>query len=253
MFGLRARLPVTEEERLWVDEGFVRLSHSLGRSRLLKCKVVEPTDQFFPDHYDESETALQAVFNRICAFMDVDRYTVELAIIPDASEITDLLPDYSFKSHGAAGLHFGKTEEELPLIGVKQSLLKDPMSAAATIAHELGHVILLDGGHIARDAEDMEPMTDLVTVYLGMGIFTANACRQFRKFRDDRYEGWSMNRLGYLPEVVYGYALALFAKERGEVNPAWTTHLSTNLKSYFRQSTNWLRAREPKIIGVTPA
>jgi hypothetical protein len=123
--------------------------------------------------------------------------------------------------------------------------LKDPLALVATIAHELGHVILLGGDHLRRDEEDMEPMTDLVTVYLGLGVFTANSSRRFRQFQEDRRQGWSMHRLGYLPEVVYGYALARFAFERGEDQPGWTEHLSTNLKAYFRQSMIWLRKNAP--------
>ncbi len=102
-------------------------------------------------------------------------------------------------------------------------------------------MILLGGDHLKRDEEDMEPMTDLVTVYLGLGIFTANASRRLEQHQDERKQGWSMSRLGYLPEVVFAYALARFAKERGEEKPAWTPHLSTNLKVWFRQSADWLR------------
>ena len=111
----------------------------------------------------------------------------------------------------------------------------------ATLAHELGHVILLDGEHLRRDAPDMEPMTDLVTVYLGLGVFTANAARRFQQYQEDNRQGWSMERLGYLSEPVYAYALARFAKDRGEDSPAWAAHLATNLKTWFRQSANWLK------------
>jgi hypothetical protein len=104
----------------------------------------------------------------------------------------------------------------------------------------LGHVVLLDGGHMRRDAEDMEPMTDLVTVYLGLGVFTANCSRRFQQYQQDNRQGWSMERLGYLPEAVYAYALARFAKDRGEPEPAWVAHLSTNLRTWFRQSAAWL-------------
>jgi hypothetical protein len=172
--------------------------------------------------------------------MQVDRSIVDLAIIPDTSELIEMLPDYSHKSDGPAGLHFGQSADEKPLIGIRQSLLKEPMAVVATAAHELGHVILLDGGHLSRDEADMEPMTDLVTVYLGLGIFSANACQRYRKFQDDRREGWSVSRLGYLPEEVYGYALALFAKEREESDPNWAAHLTTNVKVYFRRSAGWL-------------
>ncbi|MGD0735052.1 MAG: hypothetical protein ABR976_07885 [Terracidiphilus sp.] len=241
MFGFRPRLPVTEDERLWVDEGFRRLSRMLGWSRMLNATVVIPSDEHFPDPYTPTEAGLEALFNRVCAFMRVPRNNVELSIIPDSGELAELLPAFTYKNEGPAGLHFGsQTEDERPLIAVRRSLLKDPLVAVATLAHELGHVVLLGGHHLQRDEEDMEPMTDLVTVYLGLGIFTANAARRFHQFQDDRRQGWSMNRLGYLPEPVFAYALARFAQQRGEEKPAWTAHLNTNLKTWFRDSTVWL-------------
>lgn len=249
MFGFGPKLPVTEEERLWVEEGFGRLSRMLGSSRMQNATVVLPTDEYFPDLWDGSEPALKALFCRVCDYMGVVPSKVELAIIPDSSELLEVLPSYSFHGGGndTAGLHFGGSNEERPLVAVRNSILNDPLSVVATVAHELGHVILLDGGHMQREDEDMEPLTDLVTVYLGMGVFTANASRNFRKYQDDRREGWSMSRLGYLPETVFGYALARFAKERGEIDPAWAKHLSTNLKAWFRQSSKWL-AQESRPI-----
>ena len=58
-----------------------------------------------------------------------------------------------------------------------------------------------------------------------------------------------MQKLGYLPEEVYGYALAKFASERGEANPAWTKHLSTNVRNYYDRSRRWL-ARNPGFIAT---
>jgi hypothetical protein len=48
MFGLKPKLPVTDDERNWVDDGLDQLSRMHGRTRMLYCKVVEPTDGFFP-------------------------------------------------------------------------------------------------------------------------------------------------------------------------------------------------------------
>ena len=242
MFSFGPKLPVTEGERLWVDEGFRRLSKMIGPSRLQNAKVVLPTDEFFPDPWDATEPALKSLFCRICGYMGVNPDRVELAIIPDTIHLLEVLPAYSLGGENSpAGLHFGASEEDRSLVAVRNSLLKDPLNVVATLAHELGHVILLDGGHLRRDDEEMEPLTDLVTVYLGLGVFTANASRNFRKYQDDRREGWSMSRLGYLPETVFGYALACFAKERGEDQPTWAKHLSTNLNAWFRQSARWLK------------
>jgi hypothetical protein len=242
MFGLRPKLPVTDEERNWVDDGFLRLERALGEKRMRQCTVILPTDEFFPDPYDRSGAALESIFRRICSYMHVDRSLVELAEIPDVSELVEILPEYRHSSHDPAGLHFGKEHGGKSEIAVRKSLLKDPLTVVATIAHELGHVILLDGGHLPRDAEDMEPMTDLVTVYLGLGVFTANAARRFVQYQDDRRYGWSMSRHGYLPEEVYGYALALFAKQRSESKPLWAEFLCTNVRTYLRQSARWLEA-----------
>jgi hypothetical protein len=49
-----------------------------------------------------------------------------------------------------------------------------------------------------------------------------------------------MNRLGYLSEEVFAYALARFAKGRGEVRPDWNVHLSTDLKVWSPKSEEWL-------------
>ena len=240
MFGFSPKLPVTEEEQLWVDDAFRRLSWMLGWDRMKNAVVILPTDEYFPEPWEATETGLETLFRRVCGYMHVNPADVELEVIPDPNEALELLPVHSMRSEDPAGLHFGGSSEERPLIAVSRSLLKDPLSAVATLAHELGHVILLDGGRMRRDAEDMEPMTDLVTVYLGLGIFTANAARRFLQFQDDRTHGWSMKKLGYLPEPVYAYALARFAECRCEDSPGWTSYLSTNLKAWFRQSSNWL-------------
>jgi predicted Zn-dependent protease len=48
--------------------------------------------------------------------------------------------------------------------------MKDPMKLVAVIAHELGHVILLRSELVDREEADMEPLNDLLTVFLGQGI-----------------------------------------------------------------------------------
>lgn len=118
------------------------------------------------------------------------------------------------------------------------------MSPVATLAHELGHILLLRPGLVGRDEQDMEPLTDLLTVYLGLGVLTANAVFQFKQFSNDQTQGWSARRQGYLPEVTLGYALARFAHERGELKPKWIGYLATNIESYFKQSAAWLETNQ---------
>jgi len=94
----------------------------------------------------------------------------------------------------------------------------------------------------------------LLTVFLGLGIFTANSAARFKQFQNDRRIGWSTQRLGYLPERVFGYALAKFAFERCEEKAPWARHLSANVRSDFKNSARWLKENPnyvpmPKPIG----
>lgn len=146
------------------------------------------------------------------------------------------------------GKEADSSEQEGPMVvAIRSTQLKDPLALVATMEHELGHVILLGGRLLNPTTPDHEPMTDLLTVFLGLGIFTANSAARFMQHQDERRQGWSMQRLGYLPEPVHGYALAKFAMERGEEKPEWAKHLSTNVRSYFKQSQRWLRQSTPAL------
>lgn len=261
MLGFSPKLPISEEERLWVDQGFKRLEKLLGRRRMLEAKVITPTAEDFPDPYNKSPQAVEKLFSRVCYYMRVERNGIEFEIFPDETEeLRALLPSWSGGSgKRAAGLYMhameGRASEgsgdfkKNGIVAIRSSQMKDPLSLVATIAHELGHVILLGGGLMRPDNPDHEPMTDLLTVFLGLGIFTANSASRFKQFQEERRIGWSMQRLGYLPEEVFAYALAKFVIERNEEKVAWERHLSTNVRSYFKRSRAWL-LKNPQYVAT---
>ena len=72
MFAIgKPKLPITPEQRDWIDSSFVRLAALLGVQRLFEATVVLPTLDHFPDPYDRSEAALGRIFLRIAAAMQV--------------------------------------------------------------------------------------------------------------------------------------------------------------------------------------
>jgi hypothetical protein len=264
MLGLPLKLPISDQERRWVDEGFRRLEKMLGRRRMLDAQVILPTLEYFPDPYDNNPEAAEKLLQRVCGYMRVTRSRIEFEIFPDETEeLREILPSWSDSSGKfTAGLYVpderkdgdmqGGSEPEGSVVAIRSTLLKDPLSLVATVAHELGHVILLGVGLRLRKTEDHEPMTDLLTVFLGLGVFTANSAGRFKQYQDVRSQGWSMQRLGYLTEQIYGYALARFAMERGEDKPEWTKHLSTNVRAYFKRSRAWLIKNMPQAISSHP-
>lgn len=262
MFGFPAKLPISDEQRLWVDEGFRRLERLLGRRRMLEAKVVEPTAEDFPDPYNKTPEAVEHLFSRVCSYMRVDRAGVELEIFPDEEEeLREILPSWHAEARARpAGVYLhaherdGATDDVAgrKVVAIRSTMLKDPMSLVATVAHELGHVILLGGGLIRPETPDHEPLTDLLTVFLGLGVFTANSAAQFKQYQEDRRIGWSTQRLGYLPQKVCGYSLARFAVERSEKKEEWVRHLSPNVRADFKRSKRWLAENPNHVIMAKP-
>lgn len=209
---------------------------------MLQAEVILPVAEHFPDPYDGTDETVDLLFQRVCGYMQVDESRIDLEIFGDQShELRTALPFWSGRGGGGpAGVYFSDADQSHFVVAVSSSKLKNPLAVVATVAHELAHVILLGGNLVARDAADMEPLTDLATVFLGLGVFTANASVQFEQHQDVRTQGWSVQTLGYLSQEMFGYSLARFAMERGENRPKWMKHLSTNVAVYCRDSSRWL-------------
>jgi hypothetical protein len=239
MFGWLNKPPLDREGMKWVDRSMGRLDGLFDKDRVNAVKVICPSPEFFPDAYEASEKFLSALVARICGYLEIEPSIVDLRLIVDTQrELQEMLPAWrNFGDAGAAGTYQGDAERHV--IAVHEGQLSDPTGLVAVIAHELAHLLLL-GKYRMEKTEDMEPLTDLATVYLGFGIFSANAAARFRQTSDSTTQGWSLKRLGYLSQQTFGYALARFACRRGESKPGWIKYLSTNSRSYFKESMRFL-------------
>jgi len=230
-------LPVSSNEKEWIETSYRWLINEFGAEYFLNRRTILPEQSFFPDKYVATQDCVLKVAARVCAYMDVDPQAIEFDIF---SGDEDLAAKYDVKSASsnpaAAGLYYHPSDSRpRPIVAINNSNLKNPTNLVATIAHELGHVILLGGGRISRDDKHHEDLTDLITVFLGMGIFTANAAFQFRQWQSHSRQGWNTSRLGYLSEEKFAYALACYARLRTETKPDWAKYLSMNLGAHFKQ------------------
>lgn len=205
----------------------------------LHGEVVLPTDDYFPGVYRGTREDVQTVLDRLCKHMDVDPARVDLEhyAADENPALSAHIPIHT-ESAGAAGHH--RTRNGRSVIGIRDDQAGQPMALVATVAHELGHTLLLGDGRIPAQREDHEPLTDLLTIFFGLGIFTANAA--FEHSREVRGEfGYTRTtRLGYLTEPMYGYGLARYAWLRGEPDPAWARYLDTNPRTFLKRGLRYL-------------
>lgn len=239
------RCPVTERERTWIEESLDWLRGEFGVAPL-NVPVVLPTSEYFPPPFAGSDGDVRALVRAVARYMGVQS-DVDVEFSEDfehAENLRRLAPGGTFESEGAAGFFAEGGEDGPPVVMIDRSNVGDPARLLAVIAHELGHVRLFGERRISVDRQDHEPLTDLVTVYLGMGIFTANAAFSFGRlpgFGADPVGGWQARRLGYMTEQMFGYALARYAKYRAEPDPPWSRYLNTNPRVYMKQGIRYLR------------
>jgi hypothetical protein len=229
---------VDAETKEWIDESFNWLIGELSAETLSENEVVMPTPEYFPDPVTGKPGDVRRMLERVCAFMDVDPKEVELQLYSKAledqarrSKVPETVghPQFAYKKQ--KGKYTIRVE-------AKQAAKAEIVVAA--IAHELAHVILIGENRLDRTRADHEEMADLLTVFYGFGIFSANSAVDLASARNATYEGGPHLRQGYMTEEMYGYALALFAHARGESKPKWKKHLHVNVRHYFKQGLKYL-------------
>lgn len=220
------KCPVDTQEKAWTETRMHWLAERFGIDRLLQAEVILPTEQFFPDPYQGTPDDVRDFFVRLCGYMEIDPQSLDLEIRPNEE-----LP-------GASGQY---QTGERALIRVAESELAEPQRLLAVLAHELAHELLLGGGLLAPNVPDHEWITDLLPVYLGVGVFAANSVVTEQYETTGNWHWWSVGKLGYLPPRVFGYALALFAFLRDEPVPAWAEHLRLDVYSALKVGLRYLQ------------
>ena len=241
--------PIGEENRLWLEKSFMILLDLFGEEDTRKRKVLIPHHTHFPLKYNGSEQTAFDTLKIIAGQMEISYDEIALDFFDDRVKMistgsalgTNIYLGTEKDDNGAAGLYWGKGENEKYNISLVRSKLQQPENMVATLAHELSHIKLLGENRI--DTND-EKLTDLTTVFFGLGIFNANAA--FQTYRGIDYSGWS--KMGYLSQMEWGYALSLFAHIRGEKYPAWIKQLTLNIQGDFIQGQNFIQANSNIIL-----
>ncbi len=232
--------PVRRDEKDWLEYGLNWLSDQFEIERLRQCRVILPTDHFFPDVYDGSYNAVRRILIRVCHYMEVAPAEVSLRLYDGERESgLDADPGLPILTEGSAGpatFHIGRST----VISIEQSCRNDPMLLVAVMAHELCHHILSAPGVAPLDEHEEEPMTDLATVFMGMGVFSANSVIREADWHQGDRTAWTIHAGGYLSERMFAYALSLFAWERGENKPPWARHLRRPVRRTFRTGVKYL-------------
>ncbi|WP_412538124.1 hypothetical protein R8Z50_19925 [Longispora sp. K20-0274] len=214
--------PVPDADRIWIDEQLIWLADEFG-AQAFQGPVVLPTAEFFAEPYGGEPRDAARLLDQVAGYLHVESRRIDLEIYS-----ADQMP-------GTAG-HY-QVRDGRPVISIERGRLERSGSVISTIAHELCHDRLIGEGRIdPAHREDHERLTDLLAVFLGLGVFQANHRTEFSLTGG----GLRISRLGYLTEPMYGYALARYAWLRGEYDPGWAAYLDLGPAGHYRRAGLYL-------------
>jgi hypothetical protein len=240
MWPFGAKPIVDADTAAWHVENFEWLARQFsGGDAFARTSLVLPRPGFFTTGGEKGHARGLRIFAQVKSHSGMSDWDVDL--VPDNNPLAHRAP-LSFgmiapRRH-ALGT-FGVSGNRIQISYVP-ALLQQPEQFIATMAHELAHYLLATAGErpICADDEN-ECLTDLAAVFMGFGVFLANARFTMETYVDGPLQGWRWGRAGYLPEADLIFALALFLRakdlEAEEACNGLKPHLATMLRKAMRQ------------------
>jgi hypothetical protein len=243
MWPFTRKLVVDDETAAWHVDNFAWLVRQFdGAAGLAKSKLVLPTTGYFVAEGEKGHAFALRIFAQIKAYCGMADWEVDLVADDNPlAEDTSLAVAMIAPQKHALGT-FGVAGNRIAISYVP-ALLKRPDHLIATLAHELAHYLLATTREPPPcEQDEKEFLTDLAAVYLGFGVFLANARFRFEALESGTMHGWQMGRSGYLPEADLTFALALFLQAKSlSPDPALAClkpHLATMLRRALRELTD---------------
>ena len=233
MFGIfSAKPPLSTRQRAELELLMRKCVDRIGAARVRECQVIcqgseLPLDLTSPDSLLATATA--EVRRRM--------HLTEASVTIQVSDVSTL--------EAAACYQIGP----VPTISVAAETLADPLRTVTALAHEFGHLFWLAGEDV-KPADFDEWLTDLLPVCYGFGILQSDASLYFENWSVGEWSGYQASRHGYLNAQQIGYALALFARVRGEDNPPWARWLRADSKATLKQAWKHFHKREGTADGL---
>jgi hypothetical protein len=251
MWPLRRRPIVDDDTAAWHVENFAWLLRQFGG--LKKSTLVLPKPGYFIADGETGHAFALRIFEQVKAYCGMADWPADLAAddnplanLSDRSLAMVAPQKHALGTFGVAGNRI--------VISYVPALLQQPDHLIATLAHELAHYLLATSKEAPPcEQDEIEFLTDLTAVYLGFGVFLANARFRFEALQDGAMHGWRIAHSGYLPEADIIFALALFVAAKGlDGGPAIGSlkpHLATMLTRTLRDLAN----RESLLLPIRGA
>ena len=230
---------IEPELRAWIYDSFRWALENFDAKFFWRdTQLVKPNDSFFPDRIENEIDLVEKIFSRVKQYAGMSEWKTRLvAQRPGADAKVAPTVAMANMPQTPAGTFSMSRLSGNAKITYDPRHVKEPEKLIATFAHELSHYLATDTRRTPPGGKrNWEFATDLLSVYLGFGIFACNSAYTFRQYMNFDSQGWETERIGYLSQEGLVYSLAVFCGlkeiDRKDVVPFLATG---GLKSYFKK------------------
>lgn len=241
-------LPITVEQCIWINQAFAWLLNTFGHETLIKKRTLVTEWHCFPFNYEPTMPMVHQVAEILAEQMDIDYSLIEISTYKEGEHSVggSVLMQGVEGEQYSGGKYYGLNNDGKYHIALRNDSVGDLENLVAVLAHEMAHIKLLGEANI--DVNN-EPLTDLTTLFYGIGVYNANMA--FKHTGAKNY--WSIQKLGYLQQVEWGYALALRSYILGEGKVEWPLYLNPTVRADYKESMAFFDEVEFELEPYTEA
>lgn len=233
-----------EEERDWILDGLADLVRKAGLAPFVAAPIIDTTRRFLPEPYSPTLPAVDRLTRRLMQYSGLGNLDVR---------IEPYTPDDVDDRHSLA--YFAGFEKGTAIFGINVGQVADLEPIAGVMAHEVAHAFRRHRGLAVEDHEEEELLTDLTTIYLGLGALTANASWRYRAGGEIQgsyaVTRWVTTAAGYLPPQAFSFALGTQLVARNPAPREWKrvlASLETNQRAFARAAIDELSSDREKLL-----
>jgi hypothetical protein len=252
VWPFRRRHFLRPEDEDWLLEIWAYFLRNLGGIDDLRLSpIVTPSREFFPPTSAKGHARAEHVFACVRQHARLEDWHCKLAAQPERpkTRVGEYLVVKHDTNESPLGT-FGVDGNEV-LITYDPASVDNTFTLVATLAHELAHYLLGSVREEPPGGEDLhEFATDLMTIYLGFGIFGANSAFNFRQHGDFMSQGWQSAGQGYLGEREWAFGLAMFLELRNDPSDTLREFLKPHIMADVQKARRYLRDRPEQLDAI---
>jgi len=258
MLSLFQRKPLFDEDTTqWLWESYAWALKHFNREQFFSHAIlVTPSKAHFPDQAENHIELANQILLRVKHYAGMENWPTQLIVRYDEDQ--PLLPSPSISTQGQLrgdnnNIQIDGEGNSLPIY-YQPDQAPEPNVLIAMMAQSLASPLV----HLAQELppggrENLGPATDLVTIFMGFGIFMSNTAFNYSIGGCGSCKPRGVQMLGDLTEHQMTYALALFCALKEVPKQDVLPHLKNTLRPFFKKALKEISARREDIASLKAA